>query len=197
MADRFRVPIGLVSIGVGATSVREWLPKGEPIAAPPTTGANIAATGPNAWACTGTLFDRLTAASKQLGPHGFRALLWHQGESDNHQPADREITPTLSRRYLERVIEASRGAAGWRVPWFVAQASYHVPDDPGSPELRAAQAAIAADGIALAGPNTDQLGPAFRENNGRGVHFNTEGLRRHGALWAESVAPWLEHQLDR
>ncbi len=195
MAEKFKVPIGLVPLGVGSTSVREWLPPGELMAAPPTTGRNTMTIGSNLWASTGALFEKIVAAEKLFGTNGFRAVLWHQGESDAHQPPDREISPALYRQYLQRVIEASRATAGWRVPWFAAQASYHNPDDQGSPELRAVQKSLATDGIALAGPDTDALGPDFRQDNGRGVHFNGRGLQRHGQLWMECVSPWLEQQL--
>jgi hypothetical protein len=193
MAERFKVPIGLVACGVGSTSVREWLPKGEAMAAPPTTGAHTYAIGSNSWASTGELFDKLVFASRQAGK--FRAVLWHQGESDNHQPTDREISPERYTQYLRRLIDASRAQLGWEVPWFVALASYHTPEDPGSAELRAAQKSVVAGGIALEGPNTDRLGPDFREAKGRGVHFNARGLQKHGLLWADAVTPWLERQL--
>jgi hypothetical protein len=191
MAARFNVPIALVPVGVGSTSVREWLPAGDAVAAPSDTGRNIVMVGSNSWAAVGELFDHLVAAQKQFGPDGFRAVLWHQGESDSHEPADRQIIPAQYRQYLQRVIEASRAAAGWRVPWFVAQASYHSPTDQGSPEVRAAQYSLVKDGIAFAGPNTDDLGPEFRQNNGQGVHFNARGLQRHGELWANVVGTWL------
>ena len=195
MVEKFKVPVALVPLGVGSTSVREWLPKGESIAAPSDTGRNLVCVASNRWLCTGELFDHITQAETLLSTNGFRAMLWHQGESDCHEPPDRQITPEQYRQYLQRVIEASRAAAGWRVPWFVAQASYHSPDDQGSPELRAAQKALATDGIALAGPNTDTLGPDYRQNNGRGVHLNPAGLQKHGEMWADAVSPWLEQQL--
>lgn len=195
LAEKFRVPVALVPLGVGSTSVREWLPRGELMAAPPPTGLNTLTVGSNRWASTGVLFEKVTAAESFFGANGFRAVLWHQGESDAHQPPDREITPAQYRQYLAQVITASRAAAGWRVPWFVAQASYHSPEDTGSPELRAAQKSLVTDGLALAGPDTDALGPEFRQNNGRGVHFNEAGLRQHGRLWAEAVSPWLAQQL--
>lgn len=172
LAEKFKVPVGLVPLGVGSTSVREWLPQGELMAAPPTTGMNTVTIGSNLWASTGTLFEKIIAAEIFFGANGFRAVLWHQGESDSHQPPDREITPAQYRSYLERVIAASRASAGWRVPWFVAQVSYHTPEDQSTPELRAAQKSLATDGIALMGPDTDALGPEFRQNNGRGIHFN-------------------------
>jgi hypothetical protein len=191
MAAKFNVPIAVVPVGVGSTSVREWLPAGDAVAAPSDTGRNIVMVGSNSWEAVGELFDHLVAAQKQFGPDGFRAVLWHQGESDSHEPADRQITPAQYRQYLQRVIEASRAQVGWHVPWFVAQASYHSPADKGSPELRAAQHSLVTDGIAFAGPNTDELGPEFRQNNGQGVHFNAHGLQRHGELWAQLVGAWL------
>jgi hypothetical protein len=195
MAERFKVPIGLVPLAEGSTSVREWLPKGDAMAAPPTTGRNTILVGSNMWVSTGALFDRISGVEQQFGTNSFRALLWHQGESDSHQPPDREITSAQYRRYLQRVIEAARAAAGWRVPWFVAQVSYHTPEDTGTPELRAAQKSLVTDGLALAGPDTDALGMEFREKNGRGIHFNPRGLQRHGELWAELVGAWLEQRL--
>jgi hypothetical protein len=195
MAEKFHVPVALVPLGIGSTSVREWLPKGDPVAAPSDTGKNVLCVASNRWVCTGELFAHLTQAENLLGTNGFRAVLWHQGEADSHEAPDRRISPEQYRQYLQRVIEASRAAAGWRVPWFVAQVSYHSPEDQGSPELRAAQLSLATDGIALAGPNTDTLGPEFRQDKGLGIHFSARGLQQHGRMWANLVAPWLETQL--
>jgi hypothetical protein len=196
MVKQWDVPIGIVSVGVGGTSVREWLPKGDAVVLPPTTGMNVVATGENAWAATGELFERLVQPMRRLGVHGFRAVLWHQGESDSHQPAGHDISPEQYGKYLVRLITATRETAGWRVPWFVAQASYHIPTSPGMPELRAVQKAVCDDGTAMEGPNTDVLKGEFREANGQGVHFNARGLKTHGELWATSVSGWLKNQLN-
>jgi hypothetical protein len=195
MADKFKVPIGIVPIGVGSTSVREWLPRGDAMAAPPTTGLNTILISSNHWISAGDHFNKIITVENEFGTNGFRAVLWHQGESDVRQAPDREITPATYRQYLQHVIDVSRAAAGWRVPWFIAQVSYHTPEDQGSPELRAAQKSLVTDGIALAGPNTDELGPEFRQDNGRGIHMNARGLQRHGELWAQFVGVWLEQQL--
>ena len=197
MADEFKVPIGIVAIAEGSTSVREWLPKNDLMAAPPDTGRN-------------TIFSRLKFVGEHgrpVRPHHFRATKCSartdfarcSGIRANRtcfEPPDRQISPETYRQYLQRVIEASRAAAGWRVPWFVAQASYH-PDHPeGSPELRAAQQSLVTDGIRAApDPNTDELGPECRQNNGKGIHFNARGLQKHGELWAQIVGAWLEQQL--
>jgi hypothetical protein len=78
------------------------------------------------------------------------------------------------------------------VPWFLAQASYHSESDPGSPDIREAQRASWTSGVAIEGPDTDSLRAEYRS----GVHFNGEGLRKHGRMWADTVGPWLEQRLS-
>ena len=147
------------------------------------------------WESKGRAFEMFTGRMKQLGPRGFRAVLWHQGESDaNQRDATRTLPGNLYRKYLEKVIRESRRAIGWDAPWFVAQVSYHVPGDESSPDIRAAQASLWKDGLAHEGPDTDAIKGAFREAGGKGVHFSGLGQREHAARWVEKVAPWLEQQ---
>lgn len=198
MAQRFGVPIGLVACGVGATSVREWQPAHTPFPNPPTLEGNVVRRPDGTWESTGTLFDAFVSRLRPLGPRGFRAILWHQGESDAHQrDPSRTLAGSLYQELLIRLIGETGRSLGWEPTWFVAQASYHEPGDESSPEIRAAQAAVATQGHAQPGPDTDSLGGAFRDSGGRGVHFSGPGLRQHAALWVEKVAPWLEAQLAR
>jgi hypothetical protein len=192
IAQRYHVPVGLASCGCGATSVRQWLMKGEKIDFPPTTDRCVKSVGPNQWECTGQLYDGLLKRIGALGPQGFRAVLWHQGESDAGQAADHQITGKQYRTLLEKIIRSSRKDAGWDIPWFVAQATYHSAADPANPEFRAAQMGVVEDGIALQGPDTDALGPEYRT----GVHFNARGLKAHGELWAAKVAGYLDSVLS-
>lgn len=195
VAEKFGVPVGLVACGVGATSVREWLPKGATFPNPPTLEGNVRKLADGKWESTGDLYAKFCARMKVLGPNGFRAVLWHQGESDaNQKDATRTLPGKLYREYLEKLIRDSRKAIGWEVPWFVAQVSYHVPGDEASPDIRAAQAALWKDKVALEGPDSDALKGELRENGGKGVHFSGPGLRAHAAKWAEKVGPWLERQ---
>ena len=139
------VPIGLVACGIGATSVREWLPEGSRFPAPPTLTARVRSVAGGGFESDGAAFAMLVGRMKQLEPTGFRAVLWHQGESDaNQKDPSRTLPGNLYREYLERLIRDSRRAIGWDAAWFVAQASYHVPGDEGSDDIRAAQAALAA-----------------------------------------------------
>jgi hypothetical protein len=190
--ERFHVPVGVAAVGHGSTSVRQWLPKGSRFDRPPTMGKFVSKAGDHEWECDGALFEGMLKAIGQLGRGGFRALLWHQGESDSHQQPQYDISADVYRQLLERVIRASREQAGWEFPWFVAQASYHTPNDPSCPPIREAQAALWQSGIALEGPDTDQLAGLNRQNGGKGVHFSDQGLQAHGRLWSKKVGAYLD-----
>lgn len=195
LEEKLRVPIGIVACGVGATSVREWLPKGATFPSPPTLTGHVRQLPDGKWESKGTIFTTFTARMKQLGMRGFRAVLWHQGESDaNQADSTRTLPGPLYRDYLTQLIRASRREIGWTAPWFVAQVSYHAPGDEVSSDIRAAQAALWKSGVALEGPDTDALKGNLRDNAGRGVHFSRPGLREHAARWFEKVSPWLERQ---
>jgi hypothetical protein len=189
---KYRVPIGVASVGHGSTSVRQWLPAGEAVEVMPTMTKYVTQNSDGALVSDGTLFDGMMRRIESFGPHGFRAVLWHQGESDSHQKPAHEIAGETYRRMLEEVILSSRKQAGWDIPWFVANVSYGNPETPSSPEIREAQQSLWRSGVALQGPDTDALGPAYRQNGGKGVHFSDAGLRAHGLLWAHQVEIYLD-----
>ncbi|MFO1096153.1 MAG: sialate O-acetylesterase [Planctomycetaceae bacterium] len=154
---KYKVPIGIAATGYGGTSVNAWDPdKG--------------------------LFGHMLTRIGQLGEHGFRAVLWHQGEADVGMPSDEYYDK------LKRVIETSQQKAGWKFPWGVAQVSYHNPDHPKYDTTRTAQARLWADGVAFEGPDTDTLTGDDRDIGGKGIHFSPKGLKAHGELWAEKVS---------
>lgn len=189
------VPVGIIACGIGATSVREWLPKGSAFPNPPTIESRVEQLPDGQWASKGAAYDNFVDRMKSVGPHGFRAVLWHQGESDaNQKDPARTLPGKLYRDYLEKLILQSRQDIGWQAPWFVAQVSYHVPGDEGSEDIRRAQASLWQDGIANAGPDSDALKGPMRERNGQGVHFSGPGLRALSASWADKILPWLEQQ---
>ncbi|MEO2036122.1 MAG: sialate O-acetylesterase [Planctomycetaceae bacterium] len=162
---KYKVPIGVATTGYGGTSVNAWQPD----------------TG---------LFDWTMTRIRQLGPGGFRALLWHQGESDVDMTSDEYYTK------LKTVIAATKQEAGWGFPWFIAQASYHSQDQPSFASVRTAQAQLWADGIAFRGPDTDTLTGDHRDSDGLGIHFSPKGLKAHGEMWAQIVAEYVDQQLD-
>jgi hypothetical protein len=197
MAERFHVPIGLVPVAAGGTSVRAWLPTGVEFPQQTTRGIGVRPTANGQWESTGVLFDKLIQRLAALGPWGCRAVLWHQGESDAGQARggaspDQQISGAQYAGFMEKLIRATREQAHWNVPWFTAQSTYHSEADPADEEFRAAQKAVWDKGLAMPGPDTDALRGELRA----GVHFKAAGLQKHGALWVEKVAPWLESQLS-
>jgi hypothetical protein len=189
---RYHVPIGIASVGHGSTSVRQWLPADVPVNVMPTMTRYVRKDIDGTLVSDGTLFNSMMVRIHQLGVHGFRALLWHQGESDSHQPAEHEIDANSYRSMMVNLIRASRKEAGWDFPWFVAQATYHTPDDPSCPPIRDAQRSLWQSDLAIEGPDTDTLTAPYRQNGGKGTHFNDAGLKAHGLLWADKVSQYLD-----
>lgn len=197
MATKFGVPVGIIACGIGATSVREWLPEGTRFPDPPTITSRVRKRSDGSWESDGRAFNKLVSLFRKLGPEGFRAVLWHQGESDaNQRDPSRTLPGYRYWEFMELLIRSSAKEAGWDIPWITAQVSYHVPGDEASPEIRAAQHALWESGMCIEGPDTDALGGLLRENNGQGVHFSAEGLRAHAAAWVGKVSPWLVQQLS-
>jgi len=54
IAERFKVPIGIVAAGVGATSIREWLPRGTQFPNPPTLTRNVRQLPSGQWESKGS-----------------------------------------------------------------------------------------------------------------------------------------------
>ncbi len=192
---KYHVPIGIAAVGHGSTSVRQWLPAGERIDVMPTMTRFVTHNAAGDLVSDGTLFNGMMTRIHQLDRHGFRALLWHQGESDAHQQAGHEITAAQYRQMVIELIRASRKSAGWNFPWIVAEATYHSPKDPSDPDIERAQRSLWRRGVAIEGPDTDTLGSEYRQNHGAGVHFSDTGLKAHGALWAQAVERYLNRKL--
>ena len=125
----------------------------------------------------------------QLGPQGFRAVLWHQGESDVHMPSDEYFGK------LKNTILSSIDHAGWEFPWFVAHASYHNGENPRFQSVRSAQQRLWDEGIAEPGPDTDELTGDHRDFDGKGIHFSPKGLQAHGEMWADKLLPYVRARL--
>ena len=163
------LPVAIASVAVGGASMASWLPGGEN-------------------------HRRLEAVLDELGPHGVRAVLWHQGETDNGSGT------TADEYYdgMKRIIESASESAGYPVRWCVAQASFvpvmHKPPPVLSQAVRDAQQRLWRDGLACQGPDTDDLvGPKYRRADQ--IHFSRAGLIAHGQRWFAMV--WSQLFADR
>ena len=192
LSKKLNLPIGIIAYGQGGTSVREWLPQGSRFPNPPTVENKVRKINDGEWESLGKIYPGFIQRIKVFGKNGFRAVLWHQGESDaNQKDPTRTLSGPLYEKYLTQLILKTRKDLEWDVPWFVAQATYHVPGDESDPNIRAAQANLWKNGVALEGPDTDQLKGKLRERDGQGVHFSGPGLEAHADAWFEKVSPWL------
>lgn len=162
LVERFGCPVAFLSNGVGSTRVDQWLP---------------------GTACYSKIQASITAA----GANGFRAILWHQGESDN-------LASTAAAAYASRInsiIAQTRIDAGWDVPWGVALASYH----PSGTTTQAAQVrsgqsqVIDGDALVFEGADTDEFQLLGYLHDG--VHFDEAGLNNHAKLWKNSILKHL------
>lgn len=160
MFARYKVPIGVAVTGQGGAPVSTWTP-GSPA------------------------FIWLATRMMALGKGGFRAVLWHQGESN--------VNGTSEDYYqkLSTTIKATHAVAGWYFPWFVAQVSYNNPKAPSFDSTRNAQKRLWNEGIALEGPDTDTLVGEDRD----GIHLSVKGLKKHGEMWTEKIGVYLDKVL--
>ena len=159
--QKLGVPIGIASTGHGATGINHWMPGTE-------------------------LYAYMMERIRGFGKNGFRAVLWHQGESDALNPSD------LSLVKMQAIIQSSVYDAGWEFPWFVAKVSYHSQQNSRWPNIRRAHQMLWNLGIAEEGPETDMLTGDMRECDGTGIHLSPKGLKAHGEMWADILGAWIK-----
>ncbi len=108
---------------------------------------------------------------------GIRAILWHQGESDNY-------LSTGFNQYandLLKVINDTKGKTGKDISWVVARVSKDA-NRTFQPIIDAQNFVINNHGNVFAGPNTDNI---FDRTDG--VHFSTSGFSKVANAWAQSL----------
>lgn len=163
LAKEFRVPIGFANVAVGATSSDQWMP-----------GRG--------------LHGQLVRTGNQF--HGFRAVLWQQGESD-------VIAKTTTEQYVKNV-RAIRSAAGqkwvYAPTWLLAKSTLHptvYTDAEGEGRIRKGiDELIKLPGF-KAGPDTDTLAGENRGDAKSRRHFSAVGQKRAAAMWFETIKAHL------
>jgi hypothetical protein len=158
------VPVAIASVGHGNSSIFDWQPGAEP------GGRGIGKA----------LYPALRDRLESLGP--VRAVLWHQGETDAREAVGED-------EYVDAFIRLRTGLrddTGLDPPWVVANATFLTENTADAMEpIRRAQQRLWAEGLALRGPDTDQLQGALRKWDR--VHFSRSGLGVHAELWYSLV----------
>lgn len=157
LVNRDQVPVALVCFAESGSDLTRWLPVNE------------------------DLYPRIRTAVQRFPRNGFRAILWHQGETNalNANPA------ATYQGWLATVIAQSRIDSAWAVPWYVAEASrINAGLAKEEPIVAGQRAVIFADPLVFPGAVTDNYHQEGKISDD-GVHFNAAGLADHAAQWAE------------
>jgi hypothetical protein len=180
LSARLQVPVAVISVGFGGSALSWWLPG---------SAEND--------------FWRLVVGAQAVPFCGFRAVLWHQGESDSMG----KFTATSYQSNFQKMVSSFRQATGCQQPWMIAQATwlhtkYWMQNYPSlseadaiatkwaaEVEIRKGQKALGQSGNFLVGPDTDLLvAHRYRYDD---LHFSTLGLPLHGRLWSQKVLKML------
>jgi|GEM_PF-1557698 len=160
LAKKYKAPIGFIIVAKSGSFTDCWKPGG------------------------GTCWPLM---AKALAARRFRAVFWHQGESDIIYG----FSEARSLANMEALVAASRQIQPG-IPWFVARNSLKTATPYAEQPVRKAQASLIASGQVCAGPDTDVI----REHPGwtGEADFGGKGVTRHGELWFPYVDAYLSGQ---
>lgn len=172
LASRLGVPILFYNMGWYGSAMRNWRES--------INGPAFSVYNGEPYLPAGQPYGNLRLVLRHYIPiTGVRAILWHQGESDN-------FANTGSNSYkndLKQVITQSRNEAGFDLSWVVARASYDNQRGVDVAVTNAQSAAVAESSNAFYGPETDRIQIPRMD----GVHFQNDGLRQFGEAWANAL----------
>ncbi|MBP6409862.1 MAG: T9SS type A sorting domain-containing protein [Pseudarcicella sp.] len=176
LVQRLNVPVLFFNAAHSGTSIRNWVQsaKGEP------TESEFV---PGEFYKFGTPYSAMKSVLNYYGNNlGLRAILWHQGESDN-------LFKTTQQDYLkglDYIIKKSRADFNKDIPWVVAQASLVDINERYLPVINAQNAIISSSQNTFKGPSTD-----FIENPrsvlAEKVHFTPTFYAEVAEAWNQSL----------
>lgn len=187
LVSKLNVPVMLFNTGWSGTGIRNWRESIDP------QFSSVSFFGyPYP---PGMPFGHLRLAlNYYMAQQGYRAVLWHQGESDNYEQRSREDY----RHDLRQLIQHSRSLSGKPdLAWVVARASRFTVDGTSrtwQPVIEAQNDVIGLNGadptMALAhvfpGPETDPMtGSAYRTSDE--IHFTGNGLIALAQAWVDRL----------
>jgi hypothetical protein len=182
LVQRLRVPVLFFNASFAGTSIQNWR---ESVERGTTnsifTGIPLPPQQPYA-----NLRATLQSYTAMLG---VRAVLWHQGESDNQ--LNRFSGGQYSGGYysdgLRFLINRSRQDIGKTVAWMVSRVSYTDVFGENGTIVGAQNQVIASTAAVFAGPSTDNIQRPRSRNGGDDVHFDRFGLAEVANAWNASL----------
>ena len=179
LVQRLNVPVMFFNAAFSGTAVRNWRESA------PEGGTAYGIINGQPYSGRQPYVNLKIALQFYANMLGVRAVLWHQGETDN-------LVDTGTDRYvneLQFVINQSRQDYGRNVPWVVSRASYG--DFIGGSDaaiLAAQNQVIASTPNVFAGPETDNVQiPRSRPPLKDGLHFDFNGLVDLANAWNGSL----------
>lgn len=185
LVKKYNVPVCFINTGWGGSSIRNWAESSRNV---PSVNPWV----PELFYELGFPYKNLTRSLEIYGQKmGFRAILWHQGETD----AQFNMSPATYKSYLLEIIKASRKDANYDIPWIVAQATVGGGCTDStiirSPGILAAQKSIADSTVikqVFEGPNTDLIEiPRNPAEFYTCVHFSPAGFADLAVAWTKSI----------
>jgi hypothetical protein len=175
LVRRLHVPVLIISTGIGGTTVARW-----------REVAENPASGDSSYVACRATFQRWIPYT------GLRAVVWFGNENDlNQGPSAEEFADNF-----KRLIARSRLDSGIpNLPWVIGFDAF----DPGIQEKigreemqrrkervdRGTQKVLESVPFTYDGPQTDDLGPEFRRNDGD--HFSEAGVRELGVRFSRHI----------
>lgn len=196
LVKNFHVPVCFINSGWTATSIRNWVESAE----------GLESTNP--WASIfsypkGFPYQNLKRSLEIFGKNiGFRAILWHQGETDSNFEMPKEVY----QNYLKKLIQYSRRDAGFEIPWLVSEVSYfsalkNSGCTPGKINMEIIQAQrdiLKLDDLpfVFSGPNTDDIEvPRKSDEISLCVHFTKDAYGELANRWFVKIKELLSAEV--
>ncbi|WP_337040806.1 NPCBM/NEW2 domain-containing protein [Emticicia sp. 17c] len=178
LTSRLNVPVAFFNAGATSTSSVNWKESSDNIPTPNHyNGSQLTFCNQ-----VGVPYSGLKIILNYYASlFGVRAVLWHQGESDNFI----NLSGSTYQNNINYVINKSRADFGSTVPWVISKATLFHYDDTQA-DIRIAQQILGSDNAnkIFPGPDTDLLGSGYRLDD---VHFNSQGVIELANYWNSSL----------
>ena len=148
---------------------------------PPTLVSRVEQLPSGQWASKGAAYEAFIARMKSVGPLGFRAVLWHQGESDCLAPEQLKAYP----EQVLRTMRAFREELG-DLPIVVGELGYPENGFHGTPAELLKEFNHRLPELAAQLPKCAVVSAADLTARPDGLHFTTESLRTLGLRYLEA-----------
>jgi chitodextrinase len=177
LVSRLGVPVVFFNAGAFATSSQNWKESSDGL------GTLNHFSGLQYCNAVGVPYNGLKKVLNYYASiFGARAILWHQGESDNYA----QFSQSTAESYLNYVINKSRTSLGSNISWVVSKASMFDKSTNGGLGnanqniINAQNAVINNTNKIFSGPSTDDLLGSYRSDL---VHFYGSGLIELANRW--------------